>query len=269
MQTGAELDRKEQRLRELIRGYGRCIVAYSGGVDSALVLHVATQELGSDAIGITAHSASLPEREREGAVSTARASGALHEIIETREVEDPRYAANPENRCYFCKRELYGRLAEIARERSASVVLDGFNVDDKSDWRPGRKAASEFGVRSPLAEAGMRKDDVRELARRLDLHVWDKPAMACLSSRFPYGTQITLELLARVERAEQVVLDEGIRECRVRHHGDVARIEVPLDLLPLVLEPDRRSRIIEGVRATGYRHVVVDLDGYVRGGLNV
>ena len=269
MQTGTELDLKEQKLRELIRGYGRCIVAFSGGVDSALVLHVATEELGADAIGITAHSASLSLRERQSAIATARASGAAHEIIETREVEDPEYAANPVNRCYFCKRELYGRLTEMARERGAFVVLDGFNVDDAGDWRPGRKAAAEFGVRSPLADAGMRKDDVRALARRLDLQVWDKPAMACLSSRFPYGTQITLELLAQVERAEQVILDEGIRECRVRHHDDVARIEVPLDLLPLVLEPDRRSRIIEGVRAAGYRHVVVDLRGYVRGGFNV
>lgn len=264
----AELAAKEVRLRELIRGFGRCIVAFSGGVDSALVLHVATQELGSDAIGITGHSASLPQREESGAAATARASGARHEIVTTHEVEDPNYAANPKNRCYFCKHELYGRLTEIARRRGAPVVLDGFNVDDASDWRPGRKAAAEFGVRSPLAEAGLRKDDVRELARRLGLGVWDKPAMACLSSRFPYGTPITLELLARVERAEAVILAEGLRECRVRHHDDTARIEVPLDSIHLLLEPQRRARIVDGLRAAGYREVVVDLDGYVRGGFN-
>jgi uncharacterized protein len=263
-----ELVRKERRLREIVRGFGRVVVAFSGGVDSALVLHVATQELGENAIGITAHSASLPEHEETAAVATARASSARHEVVVTREVEDPAYAANPPNRCYFCKRELYGRLVEIAASRGGAVVVDGFNVDDASDWRPGRKAASEFGVRSPLAEAAFGKNDVRALARRLGLSVWDKPAMACLSSRFPYGTRITLELLAQVERAERAVLDAGLRECRVRHHGDIARIEVPLDCVALLVDPARRERIVEGVRAAGYRYVTVDLDGYARGSLN-
>lgn len=265
----AELARKEHALREIVRGLGRVVVAFSGGVDSALVLHVATQELGDDAIGITAHSASLPQHEETAAVATARASGAQHEIIVTHEVEDARYAANPPNRCYFCKRELYGRLVEIAAERGAAAVLDGFNLDDASDWRPGRKAAAEFGVRSPLAEARFAKDDVRALAQHLGLSVWDKPAMACLSSRFPYGTAITLELLAQVERAERAVLDAGLRECRVRHHGDIARIEVPLDCVPLLVEPDRRERIVSGVRAAGYRYVAIDLEGYVSGGFNL
>ena len=263
----AHLERKERELRALVSGLGRAVVAFSGGVDSALVLHVATEELGDGAIGITAHSASLPQREKAGAAATARESGAVHEILETREVEDPRYAANPANRCYFCKVELYGRLSEIARERGA-VVLDGFNLDDESDWRPGRKAAREFGVRSPLAETGFRKDEVRSLARSLGLSVWDKPATACLSSRFPYGTEITLDLLAQVERAEQAVLDAGLRECRVRHHGEMARIEVPPELLSLLLEPARKERVVAGVLAAGYRDVVIDPSGYVRGGLN-
>ncbi len=263
-----ELARKERTLREIIRGFGRVVVAFSGGVDSALVLHVATQELGENAIGITAQSASLPEREEAAAAATARASGAQHEVIVTHEVEDPAYAANPPNRCYFCKRELYGRLVEIAVSRGGAVVVDGFNRDDASDWRPGRKAAREFGVRSPLAEAAFGKDDVRALAHHLGLSVWDKPAMACLSSRFPYGTAITLELLAQVERAERAVLDAGLRECRVRHHGEVARIEVPVDCVPLLVEPARRERIAEGVRAAGYRYVTIDLDGYVSGGFN-
>ncbi|MGH7684238.1 MAG: asparagine synthase-related protein, partial [Vulcanimicrobiaceae bacterium] len=163
----AELARKERTLREIVRGLGRVVVAFSGGVDSALVLHVATQELGDDAICITAHSASLPQHEETAAVATARASGAQHEVVVTHEVEDPQYAANPHNRCYFCKRELYGTLVEIAASRGARAVLDGFNLDDAGDWRPGRKAATEFGVRSPLAEACLGKDDVRALARHL------------------------------------------------------------------------------------------------------
>lgn len=264
----AELGRKERALRGIVRELGRVVVAFSGGVDSALVLHVATEELGDDAIGITAHSASLPQHEESAAVATAHASGAQHEIVITHEVEDPAYAANPPNRCYFCKRELYGRLVEIAASRGGAAIVDGFNVDDTSDWRPGRKAATEFGVRSPLAEAGFRKDDVRALARRLGLAVWDKPAAACLSSRFPYGTAITMELLAQVERAERAVLDEGLRECRVRHHGEIARIEVPLDLISMVSEPDRNARIVAGIRAAGYREVVIDPGGYVRGSLN-
>jgi uncharacterized protein len=189
-------------------------------------------------------------------------------VIETHELENPQYAANPKNRCYYCKHELYGTLVRIAQERGANAVVDGYNLDDDGDWRPGRAAAREFGVRSPLHEAGLRKADVRELARRLDLELWDKPALACLSSRFPYGTPITLELLRQVDRAERAVLDAGLRACRVRHHGDVARIEVPPDAITSLLESERRDRIVEGVRAAGYRYVSLDLGGYVSGSLN-
>jgi len=243
-------------------------VAFSGGVDSALVLHVAAQELGERAVGITARSESLAEREYAGAVTFAAAVDARHEVIETRELHDPSYAANPVDRCYFCKSELYGRLDAIARERGIPYIVDGYNRDDEGDWRPGRKAAREHAVRSPLYEAELRKDDVRALARRLDLDVWDKPALACLSSRFPYGTPITLELLRQVDRAEQAVHDAGLRACRVRHHGDVARIEVPPDEIPAVADPTRRQRIVDGVRAAGYRYVTLDLGGYVSGGFN-
>ena len=185
------LDAQEAHLRAIFRELGSCIVAFSGGVDSALVLHVAAQELGERAVGITARSESLAEREYAGAVRFASAVDARHEIVETRELHDPSYAANPANRCYFCKSELYGRLAEIARERGIPHIVDGYNRDDEGDWRPGRQAAREHAVRSPLYEAGLRKSDVRALARRLGLEVWDKPALACLSSRFPYGTPIT------------------------------------------------------------------------------
>lgn len=262
------LDAKEQRLRSILREIGSCVVAFSGGVDSALVLHVASQELGDRAVGITARSESLAEREYAGARDFAEAIAARHETIETRELHDPSYAANPVDRCYFCKRELYGRLAEIAREKGLAAIVDGYNRDDEGDWRPGRKAASEFAVRSPLYEADLRKADVRALAQRLGLSVWDKPALACLSSRFPYGTPITLELLRQVDRAEQVLQDAGFRACRVRHHGEVARIEVPPDDVAAVADPARRAQIVAGIRAAGYRFVALDLGGYVSGGFN-
>ena len=264
----AALAAKEARLRAIFRELESCIVAFSGGVDSALVLHVAAQELGERAVGITARSESLAEREYAGAVRFASEIDARHEVIETRELHDPSYAANPANRCYFCKNELYGRLAEIARERGIPHIVDGYNLDDEGDWRPGRTAAREHGVRSPLHEAGMTKSNVRALARNLGLDVWDKPALACLSSRFPYGTPITLELLRQVDRAEQAVHDAGFRACRVRHHGEIARIEVPPEDVAAVADPERRARIVEGVRAAGYRYVTLDLGGYVSGGFN-
>jgi uncharacterized protein len=262
------IEEKEHTLRAIVRDLESCVVAFSGGVDSALVLAVATQELGDRAIGITARSESLAEREYAGALDFAAQIDARHLVVETHELENPAYAANPENRCYFCKHELYDTLVAIARERGSRFVVDGFNLDDEGDYRPGRKAAREFGVRSPLHEAGFRKDDVRALAHKLDLGVWDKPALACLSSRFPYGTEITLELLRQVDRAERAVLDAGARACRVRHHGDVARIEVPPEAMALLLDPEKRDAVVRGVRAAGYRYVSLDLGGYVSGNLN-
>ncbi|BDE05476.1 adenine nucleotide alpha hydrolase [Vulcanimicrobium alpinum] len=266
--TTETLDLKEARLRAIFRELGSVLVAFSGGVDSALVLHVASQELGERAVGITARSESLAEREYAGAVGFAAAIDARHEVIETRELHDPSYAANPVDRCYFCKSELYEKLAAIARERGIPHIVDGYNRDDEGDWRPGRKAAREHDVRSPLYDAGLRKADVRALAQRLGLAVWDKPALACLSSRFPYGTPITLELLRQVDRAEQTIHDAGFRACRVRHHGEIARIEVPPADVAALADPAIRDGIVAGVRAAGYRYVTLDLGGYVSGGYN-
>ena len=259
---------KEARLRDFVRSFERVVVAFSGGVDSALVLAIATDELGANAFGVTGKSASLATAELDGAIGFADALGATHAIVETDELANPDYLANPANRCYYCKDELYGKLAEIARERGASVILDGFNVDDMGDYRPGRRAAGEWGVRSPLAECGFTKADVRELARVRGLDVWEKPALACLSSRFPYGTPITLALLRQVEAAETAVHAAGIASCRVRHHGDVARIEVPLAEIARLVEPGIRDAVVAGVRTAGYRFVALDLGGYVSGNLN-
>jgi uncharacterized protein len=263
-----DLAAKEARLRDIVRSLESCVVAFSGGIDSALVLYIAGEELGDRAIGVTGRSESLAENELDGAQAFSLAHGVRHDVIETRELDDERYAANPTDRCYYCKSELYGRLAEVAREEGVRYVVDGFNLDDAGDYRPGRRAAAEFGVRSPLAEASLTKADVRALALRCGLEIWDKPALACLSSRFPYGTRISLELLRQVDRAEQAVRAAGVRVCRVRHHGDVARIEVPLDELAVVMDDERRERIVQGVRDAGYRFVAIDLGGYRSGNLN-
>ena len=261
-----ELERKHRRLREILRECGSVLVAYSGGVDSALVMLVAHQELGGRMLACIGVSPSYPVREMRQAVELAEELGVPYRLVNTQEHLDPNYAANPANRCYFCKSELHDRLLAIARAEGWQAVVDGTNASDLGDDRPGILAARERGVRSPLAEAGLTKAEVRELARHLGLPVWDKPAMACLSSRVPHGTPITPELLRQIEAAEDVLVALGFRQFRVRHHGEIARIEIPVEDFPKALE--HRAEIVEGVRAAGYRFVTLDLAGFRSGSLS-
>ncbi len=261
-----ELRRKWEILQRSIRDWRRVIVAYSGGVDSSLVLKVAYDVLGEDVLGVIADSPSLPREELQAALEIARHIGARIRIIETEELDNPAYAANPTNRCYFCKATLHDALWAIARAEGYRYILDGTNADDVGDYRPGQQAARERGVRSPLLEAGLTKADVRALARYLGLPNWNKPAMACLSSRVPYGTPITRQVLRQIETAEAALHRLGFTQCRVRHHGTVARIEVPLADFPRLLAV--RERVIQAVRAAGYTYVTLDLAGFRSGSGN-
>ncbi len=264
----ADLDRKAAALDARLAALGSVLVAYSGGVDSAFLAVAATRVLGSQALCVTADSASYPDRHRDLAIGTARAFHLHHEIIHTDELSRPEYRANPANRCYYCKHELYTHLTAIAAARNLKAIVDGSNADDRADYRPGRQAAREFGVVSPLDEADLTKDDIRELARRAGMAIWDEPASACLSSRIPYHSEVTPEKLHRIEAAERVLHDLGFRVFRVRHHDALARLELGPDELSRALEPDVAEAIDRDLRALGYEHVTIDLRGYRRGSLN-
>ena len=258
-----ELHEKLSILRERIRGIESCAVAFSGGVDSTFVLKVAQEMLGTRVIGVTALSESLPAGELEAAQDLARRIGARHTVLRTFETQDENYLANAANRCYFCKTEMYMRISDFARNERLDVVLDGLNQDDLQDRRPGRAAAVECGVISPLVDAGLIKADIRTLSRELDLPTWDKPALACLSSRIPHGTPISLRALAQVDRAETYLRKLGVGQVRVRHHGDIARIEVEPHDFPLVRLNE--SEINAYLNALGFSEVVLDAAGYRTG----
>jgi uncharacterized protein len=275
----AGLAEKQRQLFDLLASCDSVIVAFSGGVDSAYLAWAATRVLGWSALCITADSPSYPEHHRQLALRVAREFGLRHEFIRTAELERPEYRANPVNRCYYCKHELYTALSAIAAERGFDVIVDGSNADDRGDYRPGRKAAREFGVRSPLDEVELTKDDIRELSRRAALPTWDEPASACLSSRIPYHSEVTDDKLRMIETAERVLRELGFRVCRVRHHdlhqpgaagtpAALARLEIGRDEMARALEPAVRDGIVSQLRAIGYQHVTIDLQGYRMGSLN-
>lgn len=243
-------------------------MAFSGGVDSALVLKLAVEVLGDRAVALTALSASVAPDEAQEARALAAGMGARHVLVDSRELEDPRYAANPSNRCYFCKTELYAITARHREQLGLAVVLDGFNADDKKDHRPGHKAAQEHGVRSPLAEAQLTKAEVRAWSLRLGLPTWDKPQMACLASRLPYGTQVTVERLRQIGAAEKAVRALGFVNFRVRYHEQVARLEVAAEELPRLMEPATREAINTALKAQGFTFVALDLEPFRSGRLN-
>ena len=264
-------DSKEQALFAILAGWPAVIVAYSGGVDSAYLAWAATRVLGRRALCITADSPSYPDRHRNLALETAAAFGFEHEIIHTNEMARPEYRANPANRCYYCKHELYTHLSAIARERGIPTIADGSNADDRGDYRPGRQAAREFGVVSPLEAADLTKAEIRALSHRAGLPAWDEPASACLSSRIPYFSEVTDAKLRMIEQAETILREHGFRVCRARHHGDadpLARLEIGRDEMARALEPDVAEAIDRALRAIGYRHVTIDLRGYRLGSLN-
>lgn len=259
---------KEQQLREIFRELGSVVVAYSGGVDSSYVAYVANAELGPRAICITGQSASLPSYQQAEIERVVSDFGFHHEVIQTEELDNPSYQANNPDRCFFCKDELYGKLEAIAASRGIEAIVDGSTTDDINDFRPGRQAAKQHAVRSPLIEVGMSKSDVRELSRRVGLPTWDKPASPCLSSRIAYGTAVTIERLSKVDRGEEILREFGFREFRVRHHDTLVRLEISPAEMDRVLRKEVLDQLAARFRQLGFKYVTLDLEGFRSGSMN-
>lgn len=262
------MQKKLEQLKTLLRRGGRTLVAYSGGVDSVFLAKVAHDELGDRSLAVIADSPSLPRRELEDALAVGRQFGFPVEVIRTQEMLDDQYVSNPPNRCYFCKSQLFEELKQRAAADGWETIVYGENASDIGDFRPGAQAAGEYRVRAPLKEVGLTKAEIRALSARLGLPTADKPQMACLSSRIPYGTPVTVAALAMIEAAENALRDAGFREVRVRHHDDLARIEVGADEIERFVAGDLRASIVTALQQAGYRHVTLDLKGYRRGSSN-
>ena len=267
-EMSAEIRAKYEKLKQILGEMGKALVAFSGGVDSSLLLKTAQDVLGGGILAVIASSATYPEEEQQEAVKLAEFWGVRYRIIHTDELDNPEFVKNPPTRCYFCKNELFSRLKEMAEAEGIPYVCDGANKEDLGDFRPGSEAAKELGIRSPLQEAGLVKAEIREISKWLGLSTWNKPSLACLSSRFPYGTEIDLDSLKQIAQAEAYLRSQGFKQVRVRHHGQIARIEVESEEIERLLDPDFRRTLAVRLKSYGYSYVTVDLEGYRTGSMN-
>ncbi|MGB6864502.1 MAG: ATP-dependent sacrificial sulfur transferase LarE [Candidatus Aminicenantaceae bacterium] len=263
-----ETQRKYDELKAVLQEMRSVLVAFSGGVDSTFLVKVAQDVLGDQIFAVIASSESYPKKETQGAIELANKLNIPHMVIRTRELDNPDFSNNPPDRCYHCKTELFSRMKEIAAKKGISFVLDGSNFDDMDDYRPGLLACEELGIKSPLKEVGLGKEEIRVLSKQMDLPTWNKPSLACLASRFPYNSEIDKASLEQVAKAEEYLWSLGFSQVRVRHHGQIARVEVDPEGVHRLLEPDLRAKIVENLKRLGYAYVTLDLAGYRTGSMN-